>query len=377
MLVKFDENGNRLWATYFGGSARDEGWDLAVDGSGSVAVTGITTSSDFPVTAGAFQSTRKGAIDIYILKFGANGLRQWATYYGGSADEWGIGTAIDGSGNIIVTGYLKSSDFPVLNAYQPVKAPADDAFAIKFNSSGTRLWASYYGGNLDDVFNYVKTDGSGNIYIAGYTRSSTFPVSNAFQPALGGGTDGLILKLSSAGIPIWATYYGGSAWDMLINIALDGAGNVLVSGLSNSSNFPVQGAYQNAIAGDYDGVAIKITPSGSRIWATYIGGSGYDNCNFLTPVDNNHFVTGGLTVSSDMQVSMLSNRRTQEGRISISSVSMKILPGNGQRITEEAPMMVGRKLRTIPVNSIYRSDRIGGFSGDAKCLPKSVRRRNA
>jgi hypothetical protein len=302
VIMKFDGNGNRLWATYYGGTGRDEGWNVATDASGNIALIGITESTNFPVSAGAFQSVNKGGTDTFIIKFNSSGVRQWATYYGGSASEWAIGMAIDGNDNIIMSGYLKSSDFPVLNSFQSVKHGADDAFILKLTSSGARLWSTYFGGDLDDVLQDIQIDAGNNIVVAGYTRSSNFPVFNAFQSTLKGGTDGVVVKFNANGVPIWSTYLGGTSSDMLTRVAMDAAGDFIICGLSNSSDFPVFNASQATNAGGYDGVIIKMSAGGARIWATYFGGTAYDNCGSLAVDGGGNIFAGGETLSTNLPV---------------------------------------------------------------------------
>jgi gliding motility-associated-like protein len=287
-ILKFDNAGNRIWATYYGGSGIDSGISIATDNSGNVFVTGLAASTDFPVqNAGTFfQGTNSGALDAFILKFDNTGNRLWATFYGGNDIDIGTSITIDNSGNVFVTGYTASTNFPLQNAGTFFQGTFGggvypyDAFILKFNNAGNRLWATYYGGSGDDRGYSIATDNNGNVFVTGNTSSPNFPVQNAgtfFQGTKAGGLyDAFILKFDNAGNRFWATYYGGSEEDECYSIATDNSGNVFVIGLTNSLDFPVQNAgtfFQGTYAGDVDAFILKFNNAGTRLWATYYGGS--------------------------------------------------------------------------------------------------------
>jgi gliding motility-associated-like protein len=296
-ILKFDNAGFLLWATYYGGTAWDEGNSIVTDNSGNVFVTGRTQSTDFPVqNAGTFfQGINAGNNDAFILKFDNLGNRLWATYYGGSGEDICMSITTDNSGNVFVTGRTQSTDFPVQNAgtfFQGINAGSYDAFILKFDNLGNRLWATYYGGSSNDDYGFsITTDNIGNVFVVGDTYSYNFPVQNAgtfFQGTSAGSLDVFILKFDNAGNRLWATYYGGSGVDRGFSIATDNSGNVFVTGGTSSTNFPVQNAgtfFQGSFGGSVDAYILKFDNAGNRLWATYYGGSGTDY-SFSPTYDN-------------------------------------------------------------------------------------------
>jgi gliding motility-associated-like protein len=316
-ILKFTNNGNLLWATYYGGSVGEAGYSICIDSNGNVFVAGWTSSPNFPVqNAGTFfQGTSGGGIwDAFILKFDNSGNRLWATYYGGSGKENAYTICTDPNGNVFVTGETNSPSFPLQNAGTFFQGTfgggSNDAFILKFTNNGNRLWATYYGGSGSDIGNSICTDTNGNLFVTGETASTNFPLQNAgtfFQGTSGGGSDAFILKFDNSGNRLWATYYGGSGTDYGISICIDSNGNVFVIGETASTNFPLQNAgtfFQGTYGGGLtDAFILKFDNTGNRLWASYFGGSGFeasgtydniaiDNCNniyFCFVTDNVSF----------------------------------------------------------------------------------------
>ncbi|MBL7891852.1 MAG: SBBP repeat-containing protein [Bacteroidia bacterium] len=226
------------WLSYYGGSLPDRGAAVATDNAGNVVFTGQTESLNFPVTAGAFQIAFRGNIDLFVVKMNVNGGRLWATYYGGTDRDYGNGIATDAADNILVSGTTSSTNFPVAGAHQGTYGGGTDGFLIKFNPAGAQLWATYYGGTAYDDGSDVASDGS-NIYLYGTTYSTNaISTAGAFQTALSG-TDCHLVKFLSTGTRVWGTYIGGSSDENAGGVACDATGNVIVGGHTISANFPV------------------------------------------------------------------------------------------------------------------------------------------
>jgi len=201
-VVKLNPYGTALaYSTFLGGGDRDWGNDIAVDSSGAAYVTGVTYSSDFPTTPGAFDRTYHGNGDAFVVKLNpyGSGLQDlaYATFLGGSDDDGGRGIAVDSSGAAYVTGWTKSSNFPTTQgAYDPTHNGYYDAFVVKLNPYGTALaYATFLGGSDDDWGMSIVVDSSGAAYVTGWTWSPDFPTTpGAFDTTYNDG-DAFVVKL--------------------------------------------------------------------------------------------------------------------------------------------------------------------------------------
>ena len=300
-VTKLNASGTALvYSTYLGGNGNDWGYDIAVDGSGNAYVTGYTDSSNFPTTTGAYQTSLGGGWDAFVTKLNASGTALvYSTYLGGNGNDWGYGIAVDGSGNAYVTGMTGSSNFPTTTgAYQTSLASTGNAFVTKLNASGTALvYSTYLGGNNGTYGNGIAVDGSGNVYVTGLTRSSNFPTTTgAYQTSLGGYNSAFVTKLNASGTAlVYSTYLGGNPYDEGDGIAVDGSGDAYVTGMTESSDFPTTtGAYQTSLGGGENAFVTKLNASGTAlVYSTYLGGNS-DDWGYGIAVDGsgNAYVTG-------------------------------------------------------------------------------------
>ncbi len=322
-IIKFDNNGVRKWATYYGGSKEDIPNDIVADKEGNIFIVGATESSDFPVYdpgGGAyFQGTFASKYyNAFILKFSKNGIREWATYYGGSFSDSAGGIAVDNEGNVFIVGGTLSSDFPTYNpgggAYFQDKVLTgslnDDVFILKFSNNGIRNWATCYGGDEDEGASYIAVDNEGNIFVAGSTDSVNLPLYNPggdtyFQETRWPyGFDIFILKFNNDGIRKWATYYGGYGGDGVGGITVDEEANIFITGDTYSDDFPTynpggEAYFQETNAGESDAFILKFTNSGKREWATFYGGTFDDSGNGITTDKEGNVYVTGKTISQD------------------------------------------------------------------------------
>jgi hypothetical protein len=311
-VTKLNASGSGLvYSTYIGGSDDDYGYAIALDGSGNAYVTGATSSTDYAVTAGAFQTTYGGSVDVFVTKLNASGSGLvYSTYIGGSDGDYGYGIAVDVSGNAYVTGYTDSNNYAVTaGAFQTTyEGGWADVFVTKLNASGSALvYSTYIGGSDWDEGRGIAVDVSGNAYVTGYTDSNNYAVTaGAFQTTNGGGGDVFVTKLNASGSGLlYSTYIGGSGEEYGRAIAVDGSGNAYVTGYTSSTNYHVTAnAFQTTYGGGtYDVFVTKLIASGSNlVYSTYIGGSSDDE-GYGIAVDGsgNAYVTG-LTKSTDYDV---------------------------------------------------------------------------
>ncbi len=291
------------YSTYLGGGSEYSGSDIAVDGSGNVYVTGMTTSSNFP-TLNPYQ-TDQGYADAFVTKLSSTGSSLiYSTYLGGGGGDYGLGIAIDGSGNAHVTGSA-GPGFPTQNPYQTYQGNGD-IFVTKLSSSGYSLiYSTYLGGTSEDLGFGIAVDSSGNAYVTGQTYSSNFPTLNPYQSTFQGASDAFVTKLSSSGASlIYSTYLGGGVTDCGYGIAVDGNSHAYVTGGTESSNFPTLNAYQATYQGGgyYAGdvFVTKLSSTGnSLISSTYLGGGGSDvGRGIAIDASGNAYVAGYTNSSS-------------------------------------------------------------------------------
>lgn len=318
-LVKFNSAGQRLWATYYGGTGYDEAYSLDINVAGEIYLSGGTNSTDFPLynlSSAYNQSTKGGEIDAFLIKLSPIGIPIWATYYGGSYNDVGykLPIILDSDGNLFMASMTGSLDFPLQNlsgAYNQSVAVTSgivDAYLVKFSPSGALLWATRYGGGGNDQTNSLAVDSLGNIYMTGTTASSDFPLQNlpgAFNQSFwSGGSEAFIVKFSSSGERLWSTYFGGSNEENIFSVSIDTSGSLYLSGATNSIDFPVKnyaGAYNQAqFAGDLDGFIAKFSPSGEELWCSYYGGSAQDRALTIAIDVSGNIYMAGNTFSTDL-----------------------------------------------------------------------------
>ncbi len=296
-----------LWSTYFGGSGAEVSYGIAADANGNVYAGGYSNSVDLPVSPGVVQTVNAGADDLFVAAFSKDGQLLWSTYYGGSRTEIFRDILVDKAGNISLTGFTASSNFPVSsNAFQRSYGGGEyDGFLLKLNNSGRRVWATYYGGNgIDNGFS-IAADDDETIVLVGASTSTNLPVdSQTFQQANAGDYDIFIAKLDAEGALVWSSYIGGETYDQATGVTIDRQGNIFLSGSCASTDFPVTpDAFQTVYGGgERDALLVKFTKDGKRLWATYYGGSAYDE-GFQVDTDQFDYIfLGGSTFSPNLPV---------------------------------------------------------------------------
>jgi hypothetical protein len=296
------------YSTYLGGTAEDDAYAIAIDGTGNAYVTGQTKSTNFPTAPGAYSSTNKGGFDVFVSKLAANGSSlSYSTYIGGSLDDSGNAIAVDGSGNAYVAGGTNSStDFPTHGAFQSTFGGGSvDAFVLELASSGGSLiFSTYLGGTGDDVANGVAVDTTG-VYVVG-SAGSNFPLQGAFQGTLNGSSNAFVTKLNTSGSSlVYSTYLGGPS-DFAAAVAVD-SGNAYVTGATSTPTFPkTSGVVQPACGSDgncngglQDAFVTVFNSSGAAlVYSTFLGGENKDQGLGIAVDSSGDAYVTGLTQSS-------------------------------------------------------------------------------
>lgn len=357
-IAKINAAGNGLeFCTYLGGSSngKAEGNEGAIvlDSYGAIYITGSTDSEDFPVTFDAYQSFYGGGdSDAFVAKISPDGKNlAFATFLGGGDTDLGRSLALDSAGQIYVTGRTQSRDFPTFYGYQSARSGASaDAYVVKLNPQGSMLlYATYLGGELDDDAYGIVVKNEEKVFVTGETRSLRFPVTsdvyknqddraNETTDVSNPNADIFLCELDTSldtikagkDTLLYSSYVGGTGDDGARGIAINSAGNILITGYTRSKDFPVVGALQTSLSGGsgQDAFIMKMNPEArvastdststtteearDLIYATYLGGSGSEQGACIVVDPNGRVWASGVTNSPDFP-------STQDGQTAIDS----------------------------------------------------------
>lgn len=261
-------NGSLIWNTFLGGNdpdyPDDDGTDVAVDASGNVYILGTSYA-----TWGAPVKAFAGDSDAFVAKLNNRGLLQWSTFLGGASGDVGYGISVDAGGNVFVAGWSFDTwgEDPIL----PFTGMTD-VFVAKLDPNGVLLWNTFLGAEDEDVGYDIGVDGSGNVYITGYSYTSwgttiVIPYSEGY--------DAFVAKLNGNGDLLWNSFLGGTGWDFGYGIAVDSSGIVSVTGTSDVE----WGTPQNPFTGWDDAFVVRLDNTGNAVWNTFLGGNGTDSGN--------------------------------------------------------------------------------------------------
>lgn len=278
-LIKFSATGGVSWIRRKEAGETDDGFfqidynvSVAADQSGNVYLSGSTDDPTF--IPNPLQSLIPEFINAFLIKYNSAGDIEWGTYLGGSEGANSRSISVDNAGNIYLGGETSSITGIALNGHQNTYGGAEDgygggdAFLVKFDSNGTRIWGTYYGGSNHDYGNSVAIDREGNILLAGSTQStdSNFTTPDGCQPVYGGSGDAFLVKFDPSGTRIWGTYYGKAGSDEGNGVCTDLAGNIYLIGVTSSQEGMSRGV------------------SGTTIHQEIFGGGGNDA--FIVKIDD-------------------------------------------------------------------------------------------
>jgi hypothetical protein len=288
-VTKYNSAGTSIvFSTYLGGAGGtpglpETGSGVAFDSTGAVYVAGTTSSTNFPVSKGAFQTTTSGLINAFAVKLTASGSLVYGTYLGGSSVSYAGGIAVDSAGNAHVAGYTGSTDFPTINPVQTGLSGGYDVFVSKLNPTGSALlYSSLWGGALSDSAAGIAVDRYGTVFVAGVTLSVNFPTQNAWQAEQHGPQSALVVRIPVGWKPTLVSQSGSQDWsvDSLLNWSPQtGAGNLQNYALGLQGDIP--------IVGDWNA-------TGSQCLGTFRQGTWYldSNCDGVFDAGDRSFVWG-------------------------------------------------------------------------------------
>ena len=295
------------YGTYFGGDRADMVERIALGPDGGVYLMMSTTSSDLPVNASSYQSTKAGRFDIYVCKLNSNGTALLhSTYIGGNDNDFPLDMAVDDDGCAYIVGYTSSADFPTTaGSFQPIIASGMDGFVVKLSADASRLEFSTYLGGWQgaNVYDVVWDPVSDACVVAGRTGSTDFPTtSGAYDPRPSSYGDAFVTGFSADGSSLrFSTFLGGDNTDEAKCLGLADNGDLLVGGRTRSSDFPTTaGALQGTRAGFYDCVVSRLDADASDLLSsTYLGGSSNESCERIAEGHGGCIVAAGATTSDD------------------------------------------------------------------------------
>lgn len=324
-MAKVGPSGSTLpYATYLGGDMRDEGLGIALDGSGSVLLAGVTEENEispagFPTTAGAYDTSHNGLFDAFLVKLvlTGNGVADLAygTFVGGGEHDRALGISLDGSGGIYLTGRVDSTDFPTTaGAYDITHNGGPDVFVARIVPAGPAsthlVYSTFLGGADEDIGYGIAVDGAGRAFVAGTTEGEGFPATpGAFDETHNGLADAFVAGIDPAGNEgsdlAYATFLGGESIEHVGGIALDGSGSLYVTGGTGSGDFPTPGGFDITITGGIplDAFIATLAPDGAGAddlsFATFLGGDSLDQGAAIAVSEDGDAYVAGHTTSDD------------------------------------------------------------------------------
>ncbi|TDO71486.1 gliding motility-associated-like protein [Flavobacterium chryseum] len=290
IIVKFSEDGRKLWSSYYGGEEYDKINAVRTDNQNNVIIVGKTNSKTNISTVGSYSSTFGGYDDGFLVKFNPTGTRLWATYYGEKDNDEAFDVDIDKNNNIFMVGR-----FSINHSENVHDTPIGDGFIAKFNPNGNILWNKLYGGKGTDEFKTVKV-GENFIVVGGLSYSAdNISTPGVFQENLNYvynlSNDGIIFKLNLNGDRIWSTYYGGESWEKINAIEIDDENNIYVGGETRSSmGIATPNSFDDYNLNTETGFFAKLDQSGQRLWGSYLG---YSTKIYSLVFKNNSLYIGG------------------------------------------------------------------------------------
>jgi hypothetical protein len=346
-ILKLNHNGSSLiFSTFIGSSDHDNLWALAMDPEGNLLITGdiiqYGPNNDFPITTGAINVWHPGQRDAFISKISKDGTRLlYSGIFGGERNDWGVDITTDSNGNAYITGTTGSYSFPITDEAYDNTLNNDnyDCYLIILNLSGNGLedllYSSYIGGSTYECGISIVLDSKNNAIITGRTKSGDFPTTgNAIDNSYNGDSgyfgmgDAFLFKLNAPYLEMgFSTYIGGSIDDLSWEVCLDKAENILVSGYTNSPDFPTTEGSFDRECQNSDGFFCKISKDGSElIYSSFLGGAENDSIEGMWYDDIGILYLTGFTQSQDFNTTSNAYSKNHKGYNDTFVFAITLLP---------------------------------------------------
>jgi len=301
-VVAFDNKGQKMWGTYFGGDAWDVAMAVAVSDNGDIFLTGWSDSQTGIATAGSHKPMNDGTRDGFLCRFTSTGQRLWGSFVGGEGWDVSNDVAITPEGNVVVVGWTKSlQGIASESSFQQQYGGSEcDAFLAVYSPDGIRQWGTYYGGAGWDVANAVAVSPLGDIIVVGWTDSKSVVVAtDGHQQSPGGQQDGFVARFLGDGRLRWGSFYGGSNEDQITDVTVTKSGHIVVVGQTKSTtDIATEGAHLQQLIGEGNSAFIaSFERSGGRLWGTYYGGEGEDLALSVAMTPSDDIAVVGCTQS--------------------------------------------------------------------------------
>ena len=255
-IARFNSKGNLKFSTFFGGSNSEDIHALAIDKHCNIIGVGGTFSFNLNTSAGCYQSSSNGGMEVYVLKLDSSGQRIFSTYIGSTGTDDAYGVCTDNSDFIYISGHTNGGTFYTSpGAYQPIKSGMNDCYCLSLSPTGNMLWSTFLGGSSNDFLSRMHLNTNKELVLLSSSQSTDFPMLGINNTTVNtGGSDAVITKLLTNGIPFWSTYLGGSSSETPYETISINKNKIVVAGSTTSADFPVSSLpYQSTFNGTEDG----------------------------------------------------------------------------------------------------------------------------
>ncbi len=360
-VLKLNPSGFPIWASFYGGNNLDAMRRIKLSHLGYLVASGYSRSTNFPMI-NPIQATNAGSADAVIMKLSmATGFPIWSTYYGGSGYDEPVGITLDNNNNIFVVGTTESANFPIMNAYQSVLKGTSDIFVLKLNSNLTTAWATFIGCTETDDGNGIAVDNAGSCFIVGSTTKGNYPRLNAWQTTIKLPADAVVSKFSATGGLLWSTFIGGVGTEDGQSIAVDNLGNVLVTGYTLSTSYPLLNPTQAVFGGSRDAFIVRFKNNGVGLMSTYYGGSNKEQARCIAVDNNGNAYVVGSTGSTDLP--LLNSFQSANGTVGSTSGDCFMMKINYSLAPKPAITVTGSnpKCNTTDFVTLFSSNATGNI----------------